>query len=217
MEYLTWGSYILSVLVAAAFVLWRMFNRNARAERRLRSYIHRHLSDSEIGRTYERYIGHLYETQGDSVHYHGALNGYADLGRDLIVETDEEVIIIQAKCWSRTKLIRENLVYQLYGTTAHYKFEIGNRAKKVKAILFSTTQFSEVAQDAAKILGVELRVQPLDRYYPMVKCAIGYAGEKTYHLPFDDNYDSIKIDRSRGEIFAKTIKQAVNDGFKRAS
>ncbi|MFZ1933506.1 MAG: hypothetical protein WCB27_25550 [Thermoguttaceae bacterium] len=38
----------------------------------------------EIGRVYERYLGHLYENDGWRVTYHGILKGLEDFGRDLI-------------------------------------------------------------------------------------------------------------------------------------
>jgi hypothetical protein len=38
----------------------------------------------QIGRDYERYIGYVYETNGYNVYYQGILEGFDDLGRDLI-------------------------------------------------------------------------------------------------------------------------------------
>ena len=53
-------------------------------------YLARPKSDWEIGRLYERYLGHLRETNGWVVTYHGALRGFEDLGRDLICVKDKE-------------------------------------------------------------------------------------------------------------------------------
>ncbi|MFH1322825.1 MAG: hypothetical protein ABIH80_03200 [Methanobacteriota archaeon] len=40
----------------------------------------------EIGRDYERYTGYLYEKDGNTVRYQGIIEGFDDLGRDLIVK-----------------------------------------------------------------------------------------------------------------------------------
>ena len=50
-----------------------------------REHVQRPKSDWEIGRAYERYLGYLRESSGWRVVFHGALMGYADFGRDLIV------------------------------------------------------------------------------------------------------------------------------------
>ena len=54
--------------------------------------------------------------------------------------------------------------------------------------------------------------------YPSIKCNIGHAeyGEQTkiFHLPFDQQYDSTKID-SPGEFMALTVAEAEAAGFRR--
>ena len=47
------------------------------------------------------------------------------------------------------------------------------------------------------------------------QCNIGKQGEKIYHLPFDQQYDKILIDK-QGEFFAHTVKEAEEKGFRRA-
>lgn len=74
--------FVISIL--AVFIIRRFFNKDARAQRQLNKYLRQSFSKGEIGRIYERYIGYLYETEGYDVTYNGALNGYTDLGRDLM-------------------------------------------------------------------------------------------------------------------------------------
>src|SRR5437870_5312224 len=86
---------------------WERLPVDTRNQLALDRYLARPKSDWEIGRLYERYLGYLRETAGWTVTYHGALHGFEDLGRDLICEKDGRVEIVQAKCWSRSKLIHE--------------------------------------------------------------------------------------------------------------
>ena len=55
--------------------------------------------------------------------------------------------------------------------------------------------------------------------YPCIKCNIGHNqyGEQTkiYHLPFDQQYDSTKI-QDQGEFYAMTVQEAETAGFRRA-
>lgn len=50
----------------------------------LERYISRNHSQQEIGRFYERYLGYLWETAGWEVQFKGLVDGFEDLGRDLI-------------------------------------------------------------------------------------------------------------------------------------
>ena len=51
--------------------------------------------------------------------------------------------------------------------------------------------------------------------YPCIKCNISISGEKIYHLPFDQQYDKVKIN-GRGECYVGTILEAEKKGFRRA-
>jgi len=82
---------------------------------------------------------------------------------------NNEVLIIQAKCWSHNKIIRENSINQLYGTFSHYK--IKNLQQKVKALLFTTTSLSETARDFANTLDVTCYENfEWDKTSPYIKC-----------------------------------------------
>ena len=73
-----------------------------------------------IGRDYEMYVGYLYEQKGYSIEYKGIVDGFEDLGRDVIAQKGGEVCIIQCKNWAQYKEIHEIHIFQLFGTTMEY-------------------------------------------------------------------------------------------------
>jgi len=54
----------------------------------------RNKSKWAIGRDYEMYVGYRYEQKGYSIEYKGIIDGFDDLGRDIIAKKDNEVCII---------------------------------------------------------------------------------------------------------------------------
>lgn len=66
----------------------------------------------------------------------------------------------------------------------------------------------------ANRLGVPVKYIPLDLGYPMIKCNVNQ-GNKIYHLPFDQQYDRVKIQHD-GEFYVKTVGEAERKGFRRA-
>ena len=178
-------------------------------------YIKSKKTNWQIGRDFERYIGYLYETQGYSVFYHGAIKGFEDLGRDIIATKNNEILIIQCKYWSKDKTIHEKHVFQLYGTII--AFEIDNPKKTVKGILITSTNLSDVAKKYADKLNIIIKEKQILDSYPLIKCNISRkTGEKIYHLPFDQQYDKITIEQSNGECYCDTISKAEELGFRRA-
>ena len=184
----------------------------------------------QIGRDYERYIGFIYESDGYDVSYQGIIEGYEDLGRDLVCKKENVIHIVQCKCWSTHKVIREKHINQLYGTTIKYMIDHGINIKKrygnslfpefksevyVKPVFFTSTEYSKVAKDFADALGVELIENKKIETYPLIKCNISQSGEKIYHLPFDQQYDNTKLNR-QGCFYAATINEAEEKGFRRA-
>jgi hypothetical protein len=164
---------------------WEQLPVQARNQLALDRYLARSKSDWEIGRLYERYLGYLRETKGWVVTYHGALRGFEDLGRDLICVKDKRVEIVQAKCWSRSKVIHEKHLFQLFGTTIHYRH--ASPDVPVTAVLATTTSLSDIAGEVAKVLGIRVDTILLPPSYPMIKCNINPGtGEHIYHLPFDE-------------------------------
>lgn len=176
-------------------------------------YRARDKSDWEIGRHYERLLGYLYEREGWLVTYHGAVKGFEDFGRDLICERLGEIEIVQAKCWSKSKVLHEKHVFQLFGSTMHFRKE--HSEMFVTPVLISTTELSDFAKEAAQILGVRVKTRQLEDF-PLVKCNVNPStGEKIYHLPFDQQFDRVQI-KAWGESFEWTIEAAEAKGFRRA-
>lgn len=173
-----------------------------------------------IGLLYERYVGYLYEQMGHKVIYYGATKGKKDRGIDLICEKNNDIFIIQCKYWKQYKPIHEKHIFQLFGTTFQYKYQLEqeNKNKKVKAIFHTSTNLSEIARKFAEELNIEVKENiKLDRNYPCIKCNIGRVSEeKIYHLPFDQQYDNIVIEPKRGEFYCCTVKEAEDAGFRRA-
>jgi len=181
-------------------------------------YLNKTHSKLEIGRFYERYIGYLYEEDGWTVKFFGIIEGFDDLGRDLICEKGNEIHIVQTKNWSKFRTIREKYMYQHFATTMHYQItEKLNKKIKLKPVFYATIDYSDMAKKVAKALKIELHTEKLKKDYPMIKCNINPGTkEKIYHLPFDQQYDKIIIGNTKGEFYAKTIKEAVEKGFRRA-
>jgi len=184
----------------------------------LNKYISKNHTKLEIGRLYERYIGYLYEKDNWVVKFIGIIEGFEDLGRDLICTKDNEVHIVQCKNWSQRKEIREKHLYQLFATSTHYKItQQINSEKIVTPVFYSTTNYSEMAKKVASALGIKDNIKKLSKEYPMIKCNINpTTNEKIFHLPFDQQYDKIIIGNNDGEFYASTVKEAVDKGFRRA-
>lgn len=89
-----------------------------KSQRSLDRYRRRKKSNWEIGIEYERYIGYLLEMDGWHVEYHGAMMGMEDMGIDLLASKEEKNLVIQCKRWGAEKIVRENTVCQLFGSTA---------------------------------------------------------------------------------------------------
>jgi len=172
----------------------------------------------QIGRDYELFVGYTYQQKGYTVDYFGSYMGLEDLGRDLIAKKDSKTLIIQCKYWGHEKVIHEKHVTQLYGTMASYIIEQGLPSKNVTGILVTNISLSDQAKKMADFLKIKY-VENLEKGdYPCIKCNIGsdeYGKTYIYHLPFDQQYDSTKID-APGEFFAMTVKEAEEKGFRRA-
>ena len=171
----------------------------------------------EIGIQYERYIGYIHEKKGFRVSYHGAIMGKSDLGIDLICENETEIKIIQCKRLSKIKKIplRENVVAQVYGSAQFYKMGKNTKKKCIPAI-YTSYKLSDEAKKFAKYLDVEYFEDEELTPYPLIKCNISAAGEKIYHLPMDQQYDRVVVGDRLGEKYVKTVRGAVNGGFRRA-
>lgn len=185
----------------------------------------------EIGRDYERFIGYNYETLGYDVEYTGAIEGFQDMGRDLIARRGAELRIIQCKYWAKEKTIHEKHIFQLFGSTFEYAFRLGTfdelkqlslfggsvKFTGAKAVLYTSTNISPIAKEVAKKLEVECNENVGVSDYPLIKCNISTRdGENIYHLPFDQQYDRTKIIPANGEKYVYTVVEAERAGFRRA-
>jgi hypothetical protein len=57
----------------------------------------------------------------------------------------------------------------------------------------------------------------MDNSYPCIKCNVSKIdGTKIYHLPFDQQYDKVKVEMRRGEFYCNTVAEAEKQGFRRA-
>lgn len=184
------------------------------------------------GRDYERYIGYLYEQNGCLVCYEGAISGYDDLGRDLIVTKDGWTFIIQCKRWSERRVVHEKHIFQLFGTTIKYALDHTSetnamlqlplytelpRAAQVRAYLYTSTSLSPTARKMAKALDVGVKENFQFSDYPAIKCNVSRrTGERIYHLPFDQQYDRTLIEHERNECYVSTVQEAADRGFRRA-
>jgi len=167
-----------------------------------------------IGKMYERYVGYLYEKDGWDVEYFGIHKRFEDLGRDLIARKDREIHVVQCKNWSKFKTIYENHIFQLFGTT--YTLQKENKGKTVTPVFYSSTVLSDTATEFAKRLGIQVHQQHTFRLYPAIKCNISSNGEKIYHLPFDQQYDTTRVTPKTGEFYAESVRDAEERGFRRA-
>ena len=152
------------------------------------------------------------------------------MGRDIIAEKDGVVKIIQCKYWSHNKVIHEKHVFQLFGSVVEYRiqnpdskehqadlFGKGQDAKRIEAIFVTSTLLSDRAKKVASILNIKVIENKKIENWPMIKCNISQrTGEKIYHLPFDQQYDKVRIEADRGEFYASTVIEAEQAGFRRA-
>lgn len=190
-------------------------------------YKQRQKSNAEIGRDFERYIGYLYEKNNFQVEYRGIIDGFEDRGRDLICTKNKQILVVQCKYWSKNKTIHENHINQLFGTTVKYYMEVNPDAtfldfysalknKVIVPVFITSTTLSETAKAFADTLGILVQENKKLGDYPMIKCNVNNnTQEKIYHLPFDQQYDRVKID-GKAEFYAMTVEEAEKAGFRRA-
>lgn len=200
-----------------------------------RYIISRNKSNWALGRDYEMYVGYLFQEKGYRIEYKGILDGYEDLGRDIIAKKEEEVCIIQCKNWAQFKSIHEKHVFQLFGTTMEYwikNFRDNNLQKsfqefsnflndnRLKPIFFTSTSLSSKAKEMASALSIEIVENTPLQDFPRIKCNLNVDefGNETriYHLPMDQQYDRTVVGNKKGEFYALTVKEAEDAGFRRA-
>jgi hypothetical protein len=168
-------------------------------------------SKSGIGELYERQIRYLYEKNGWRAIPYGILMGKNDLGRDLICIKGKQVLIIQAKNWSKHKTIHEKHLMQLAGTILYYIYK---NKKYPQGIFITTAKLSDRAKDVAKKLNIQHKHIKLDKKFPMIKCNVNKRGKKLFFLPFDKYYDQVHIEKDKGEFYTNSINECIKKGFR---
>lgn len=182
-------------------------------QRALDNYVNRkNKTNWHIGIEYERYVGYIYESNGYKVDYEGAIKGLDDRGRDIIARKGNEVLVIQCKRWAEEKIIHEKHIMQLFGSVTVLNMEKNENAR---GVFITTTKLSEIATYFAQVLNIDVKEQFKYEIYPMIKCNISKNGEKIYHLPFDQQYDKIRID-NKDSFYIATTKEAEDKGFRHA-
>ena len=115
--------------------------------------------------------------------------------------------------------IHEKHLFQLYGSVVEYCIENNVPQEWVKGIFVTNIALSPKAKKCADYLGIIVEENHPMEEFPRIKCNIGLdeKGEKRkiYHLPMDQQYDTVKIDKP-GEFYAFTVKEAEEKGFRRA-
>lgn len=205
---------------------WQKLSSTQRSQLALDRYIaNRKKTKWAIGRDYEMSCGFVLQKRGYRVSFNGIEKKFEDLGRDIIAHKEpdlfnscnSETLIVQCKCWQKERVIRENVIMQLFGSTVAYKISSGNvNSKSIIPVLMipSFSTLSPTALAFTKVL--KIRVDVVDfMEFPRVKCNIN-SGNKIYHLPFDQQYDRTQI-KNPGETYAYTVAEAEKLGFRRAN
>ena len=205
---------------------WMALSDTAKSQLALDRYNEkRKRTNAQVGRDYEEYIAYLFNQRFKKcdVSMFGEQKGLSDLGRDLIVKHRGKVYIVQCKRWSQDKQIREKHIMQLFGSTIEYCWDtkvagvhpLEVVGKSVIPVFVATTDLSDTAKQFAERLGVVFAKVDMGDY-PQIKCNVGREGEKIYHLPFDQQYNRVIIEREKGEFMAWTVDEAEKHGFRRA-
>lgn len=171
-------------------------------------------SKEEIGKRYERQIGYIYESIGWNVEYHGIYYGVKDGGIDLIAKSKKVHHVIQCKNYSDKHEIHLNTIQQFAGVVGTYKREHKNN--KVYGILF--TSHANLDEESKKEIAIanifDHQVQPYVVDYPLIKCK---KESMIYHLPCNANYDRIKINIKRGDMYIEAEDEAIKLGYRPAN
>lgn len=178
----------------------------------------------EKGRNYEIYVAYmLYNDKsilddGYDIIQEGLNKKLEDKGRDIIATHRKtgQVLIIQCKNWSEHSMIRENVIFQLYGS--YMQWLVDNHkglTDDVVPCLYYTCDLSPVAEECARMLKVRCVKFPMGKF-PAIKCNVNKnTNQLIYHLPFDRHYDLVKIN-AKGKGYKFSVAEAIKEGFRRA-
>jgi hypothetical protein len=88
--------------------------------------------------------------------------------------------------------------------------------KAISGTFTTTTTLSERAHQFADQLGIRVEERRPLADYPRIKCNISRDGERIYHLPFDQQYDTTIVEPDKGERWVVSAAEAEVLGFRRA-
>lgn len=177
-------------------------------ERLLRWGIDR-MTPAEIGAAYEEMVAHDLMCDGWSVRYDGIGMGLADRGVDLTARKGNEVLVIQCKCWSRSKTVREDTIRKLYDTVNAMRERAANPKLSFVGVLYTSTVVSIEGKRVAKLLGVRLKARiAFRRDFPRVKVT----KDGIYHSPLSSPY--YYDIRTPPIAWFRTTKEARDAGFR---
>jgi hypothetical protein len=157
-------------------------NSNSPEDDELLSWCQETQGPVEIGIAYEEQVAFDLAMKGYTIRYDGILFGVEDRGVDLLATYGEETLIVQCKCHSILKPIRENVITQLYGTVEAYRRR--TRRDLVIGVVYTTSSLDSFATETAEALGVEVVQSPFRRDFPRVKLT----RDKTYLTPRSAGY-----------------------------
>lgn len=178
----------------------------------------------EKGRNYEIYVAYMLFNDksilddGYDIIQEGLNKKLEDKGRDIIATHRKtgQVLIVQCKNWSEHSIIRENVIFQLYGSYMQWLVDNHkNLTDDVVPCLYYTCDLSPVAEECARMLKVKCVKLPMGKF-PAIKCNVNKnTNQLIYHLPFDRHYDLVKIN-AKGKGYKFSIAEAIKEGFRRA-
>ena len=146
-----------------------------------------------IGDHYERFVGWVFYRMGFSVYFNGLIKGMDDEGIDLIAERNNEVLIIQCKCWKRGSVYPMNILTQLDGSASLYKIESRKNIHIRKILVTVNRSYTDRFKQVAHSLNIELFPLPLIEF-PLVRFNKSYFGiERSILIPSDSKYDAFTL------------------------
>jgi len=189
--------------------------RIAKLNKCIKDYRNKRLnrSSEEVGRRYERQIGCIYEQQGMNVSYNGIYMGMQDDGIDLIIKDKKTHILIQCKNYKEKGQIHSNTVSQLVGDSATYALEHPD-IEVHRMLVTSHDNLDDRAREYLKLHNIEHFVKQYSVEYPLIKCK---KESMIYHLPCNANYDRIKINIKKGDMYLESAQEAIDKGFRVAN
>ncbi len=164
-------------------------------------------------RTYDLYIGYLFERSGFSVEYCGITNGVYDDGMDLICRKGSRVILIRCK----EEEISKTAMYYLAARALRFKMDYPGLEVSALCVT-SDKKLSGEAEIIAQKFHIAVKNDMPFKNFPYVKCKVfkneNKGERKVYYTPKHRDYITVKIIPENGDMFCSTEIEAAEKGFK---